>query len=159
MENRETLLREAYDRSTLRLQAQEQIALAADQRGLVGAGLAFAAAGLSYDNPDNASLFTIAYLISFVVSGIIALFSSFPGSHYTAGSKAHEMREVIEAELPLDKVLKQLCDYNDEYIDINDGYAARRSLFFKLSLYFFILGGILLLIEPLISAIPEEFIR
>ena len=150
--NREALLREAYNRSTLRLQTQEQLAMAADQRGIIAAAAAFAAAGLASRGSEAVSLAEPVYLSLFVISGIVFLASSVPGQTYTAGSSAGELKEVIDGNLRINLVLQQLCDNNDKYIEKNDTAARRRSRVFLSALVLFVIGGILFAIGPIANA-------
>lgn len=147
-ENATRVLEEGYRRSSLRLQTQEQIALAADQRGLVGAGLAFATAGVGYPDSPLTSVWQMLYLTLFVVSGLLFLRSAVPGLTYTAGSPASDLDEALKRDTSLNDLIAALNEENDRCIRCNEKAQVMRTKWFKVGLVAFVLGGTFLLVQP-----------
>lgn len=119
--NREKLILETLRQSEKLLDAQLQIAVAADSRAMTFCGLTIAAASLLVGLADRTSFplpMYIAALLLFIAA-VLAGLSARPVNWHAPGQKAADFDDDIEAARTLIEVAADMCSHNDEYITHN----------------------------------------
>ncbi|NQY59921.1 hypothetical protein [Cognatishimia sp.] len=151
-DNKKQLILEAYRRSEARLSAQQQLAIAADQRAVTFAGIIFAAAmvltGIVANSDDAGSLiFTVILLL---VSAFCSAWSALPADFGVVGGRYDDMEEDIHSDSNSLKVLEEIGAHNDEHIRDNDIIMNGNGTMMKTSFFFAV-------IAPLPALLVEFF--
>jgi hypothetical protein len=150
--NKELLLTEAYKRTMQRLDSQQAVAIASDQRALVAAGVAIGAAALTGGGTMELQVGQVISIGMFVLAAVAALASVLPQTIYTSGSHSKDLEKAIQKNAEFREVLSALCQLNDDYIDENERFARRRSGIFRWFIAFFFMGAVCLLLSAVEAA-------
>ena len=140
--NQMKLIDLAYTRSCQRLDTQQEIANASDQRALVFSTLSIASSALIFGALNSASgkACAVGSAVFFGVAALSSALSALPQKQYSTGSHAKDLEESIKDDTNEYKVLRGLCVNNDEYIDFNEGRAGARAHFYRFGIFAFIVG-------------------
>ena len=144
-ENQRKLIDLAYTRSCMRLEAQQQIANASDQRSLVFASLSIAAAALIFSAFESLSerFFSVGSALFFSLAAFSAALSALPQKHYSPGSHARDLETFIQNDTAEHSVLLGLNKNNDADADSNEVSARCRAHLYRFGIFSFILGIII----------------
>lgn len=124
-----TVIDEAYRLVELRLQAQFEAAIAADQRAIGVAGMLIAAASIltalaQGDTVDGTLLIGAAGLVG---AAFLAGFAARPQDFYTPGALFEDLAEDIASGADIDQVKTELGGFNDKHSRVNDQQMKRNS--------------------------------
>ncbi len=151
MNEKSQLIKLAYELSEDRLRTQQSFAVASDQRSLVLAGVAIAAAtfvaGLISHNSSNALFLISSVMFSF--ASIFAIMSALPSSLKTTGSKFSDIEPFLDGSFSYDDCLRSLATNNDEKVEQNELNRRKAAMMYMFAITFFVFGIAFSLISTL----------
>jgi hypothetical protein len=133
----EQALNEAIRHAEARIQSQQNLNQAADQRALATCGLVFVIVALSIDklHQSSGSLSDILALGHLLLGSALAAFSAKPTRFYSVGGRASGFLPYL-CDTYAGYTLSAIAERYDDYIDHNEKYIMRNARLFSLSLIF-----------------------
>lgn len=152
MDNRQQLIREMLARADMRLQAQQQLAIAADARAMqfVAACVAGASLIVSIGGDQLASAHYVVAAV-LIISAVFAFWAAKPIEWHAPGMLPSSFDEDIDRDVPISDVLEELSRHLEVSINENKDILAENARSLRLAAVAAIMAPLFGLVSKLIS--------
>lgn len=144
MDNKQHLIREMLARADARLQAQQQLAIAADARAMqfvatcvAGASLTVAIGGQAITLPH----YIIAAML--VLAAVCAFWAAQPVEWHAPGMRPSAFEDDIAGDVDVYEVLQELCGHLESSISANNKILFENAQYIRIAWLFAIMAPVL----------------
>ena len=149
------LLMEAYRLSEKRLEVQQAFAVAADQKALMLAVAAIAAATFASNVQVESGSFNYgqASSVFFAICSLLSLFSAIPQTLHSAGILFSEIKPTLEARPEFQSAITNLAENYEECFRQNEQKRKKMATIYSFGLSMFGFGVIIFLVFQIINTL------
>jgi hypothetical protein len=134
MDNNEALIREMLHRADMRLNAQQQLAIAADARAMQFVGICIAAASVTIAIGGEAvQLFHFAIAGMLIAASAFAFWAAKPIEWHAPGMQPSAFDDDLASGAAYQSVMLELCGHLDKCISENSKILAENANHFRLA--------------------------